>query len=682
MFRSSRWLLGLLFLSIVCVVACSPADEAAEPVAEPSAAEEENPERAAMMAIIAAGLEADPAAVIASVDEFVEAYPESRSKARMLQRSILAAAKMDPEGAVVLDRVQLYVDAYTENNDVAMAYNGAASTLMDAEVHLTAAAEYADKALAELADDASDRQRVSILQTVAQVRFAEGKNAEAIEYQRQALELSPDSFVAHASLGKYLLAEEEFSEAGRHLAWAALRAPDSGDSLDNLRELADNQTANDAAANEYLATVIGSTADAMLEASDDPDELKITLATSFTTIGVLTDRALAYAEAGVAANGPEAGVDPYVSSRVAYAQVKANMGEYAEALATLEPIASLASSFNVGFHLTRGRSLEALGREDEAIEAYLEGNPDRSQIRERLEPLWEEHRTGEDLDAVIEANNEALENWHPDETFTTPDDWSGKVVLAELFTGAQCGPCAAADVAYDGLIAYYPRAAVAVLENHVHIPGPDPMVNADVVDRLDYYGREIVRGAPTAIIDGTQNLVGGGGKAAGRNRFGVYRWLIDREMDDAPMVEIEIEGVRSGETVEVAATVRPRPGLGDVGDLRLRIALAEKLVHYEGSNGIAEHRMVNRKFIGGAEGFALDADGSVSVQEAIDLAELQDTLLAYLIDFEEDPPERHSDFEGFTEKKNEIDIEALMLIAFVQNDATREVLQAKVFDLR
>ena len=67
------------------------------------------------------------------------------------------------------------------------------------------------------------------------------------------------------------------------------------------------------------------------------------------------------------------GLDPaYVAARVAYAQVQENMGEYADALATLQPIESMASSYDVDFHLTRGRSLEALGREKDAGKAFLE----------------------------------------------------------------------------------------------------------------------------------------------------------------------------------------------------------------------------------------------------------------------------------------------------------------------
>ncbi len=36
-----------------------------------------------------------------------------------------------------------------------------------------------------------------------------------------------------------------------------------------------------------------------------------------------------------------------------------------------------------------------------------------------------------------------------------PEVESNRVVLAELFTGADCGPCVAADLAFDGLMERY-----------------------------------------------------------------------------------------------------------------------------------------------------------------------------------------------------------------------------------
>ena len=50
-----------------------------------------------------------------------------------------------------------------------------------------------------------------------------------------------------------------------------------------------------------------------------------------------------------------------------------------------------------------------------------------------------------------------------------------KTVLVELFTGAQCPPCVAAEVAFEGLSKTYSTNEVVLLQYHLHIPGPDPM---------------------------------------------------------------------------------------------------------------------------------------------------------------------------------------------------------------
>ena len=50
-------------------------------------------------------------------------------------------------------------------------------------------------------------------------------------------------------------------------------------------------------------------------------------------------------------------------------------------------------------------------------------------------------------------------------------------VLVELFTGAECPPCVAADLAFDALGKTYKPTDVVLLEYHLHIPGPDALTN-------------------------------------------------------------------------------------------------------------------------------------------------------------------------------------------------------------
>ncbi len=90
-----------------------------------------------------------------------------------------------------------------------------------------------------------------------------------------------------------------------------------------------------------------------------------------------------------------------------------------------------------------------------------------SQARERSEKL----------EAVLD------EEYHEKVPPFEPKPYEGKatrVVLMELFTGAQCPPCVAADVGFDALLESYKTSQVIGLQYHLHIPGPDPLDEPDV----------------------------------------------------------------------------------------------------------------------------------------------------------------------------------------------------------
>src|SRR6266851_4866813 len=85
--------------------------------------------------------------------------------------------------------------------------------------------------------------------------------------------------------------------------------------------------------------------------------------------------------------------------------------------------------------------------------------------------------------------------------FAGRKDKSDRVVLVELFTGAECPPCVAADKAFDALAETYKPSEVVLLEYHLHIPRPDPLTSPDGLERAKYYGGAI-GGTPTFIFNG------------------------------------------------------------------------------------------------------------------------------------------------------------------------------------
>jgi hypothetical protein len=244
------------------------------------------------------------------------------------------------------------------------------------------------------------------------------------------------------------------------------------------------------------------------------------------------------------------------------------------------------------------------------------------------------------------------------------------VVLAELFTGSECNPCVAADKAFDFLTVAYDRSAVAVLEYHLHIPGPDPMTNADTEARSKYYSNE---GTPTAVIGGIDKRLGGGPLAGVRTSYDAYTFSIDRRSGGTPAAEVRLDGSVSDATVTISVEAT---GAESAGSLRLRIALVEETVHYKGSNGWEEHRAVVRKMIGGADGIPMSG-GKASYSGTVDVNALSASLKAYIEEVEREPRKL-----TFKEKRSEVNPANLALVAFVQDDESREVLQAARLSLK
>ena len=107
---------------------------------------------------------------------------------------------------------------------------------------------------------------------------------------------------------------------------------------------------------------------------------------------------------------------------------------------------------------------------------------------------------------------------------------------------------------------------------------------------------------------------------------------------------------------------------GDGDDLRLRVALVEEQVAYTGGNKLAEHHHVVRAFAGGVKGEKVAKDKPLTKTLTVDLDQVRKGLTEYLDKTNKDTP--------FPNKDRPLDLKKLRVVAFVQNDATREVLQA------
>src|SRR5262249_25707965 len=154
------------------------------------------------------------------------------------------------------------------------------------------------------------------------------------------------------------------------------------------------------------------------------------------------------------------------------------------------------------------------------------------------------------------------------------DRSANRAVVMELFTGAQCPPCVAADVAFDALEKAHKPTNLILIQYHLHIPGPDPMTNPDSVARWEDYQKlfeKEVQGTPTPLFNGkpyehfdSEPKHGGGGPMSwSEDKFKQYRAVIDPLLDQKTDVKLSGTARRSGDKVAIETRV---DGVKDAGD--------------------------------------------------------------------------------------------------------------------
>jgi hypothetical protein len=245
------------------------------------------------------------------------------------------------------------------------------------------------------------------------------------------------------------------------------------------------------------------------------------------------------------------------------------------------------------------------------------------------------------------------------------DPYRGKVgqtVLVELFTGAQCPPCVAADIGFDALGKAFTEKEVALLQYHMHIPDADALGNADVDARAEFYARSL-RGTPAIYFNGRPLAPGGGGFEDGAEKYQEYRDIVDKLIVRDAGGKIDLAATRKADVVAIEASASTMAE----GKIRLRLALVEDWARYKGRNGLTFHHRIVRAMPGGAEGFAVDK--AIQKSLTVDLDDLKSKLNKYLDDYARN--------EGpFPDAQRPMRLRDLHVVAFLQNDDTGEVLQA------
>ena len=329
-------------------------------------------------------------------------------------------------------------------------YNQYAYVLATSNMGLDTALAYATRAV-EMARGESPAALTPIQDTRAFVLYRKGDFAGAEALQRQAVRGHEDDpeYIGH--LAMYLEANGKRREAlatiaramylgggaemkARFIEWLGLEEKDA------RRRDALASTVVMATVHAYIDTAHGEGAAAARSAA----------AAFMASVDVDLPAAGRYAEEAVRSLTKGSPVEDAVTFKQNLALVEAARGNSGEALRTLEAIEDLASPWSTDFWLTLGGLHRRVGRPADAVRAYMNGlvAVNTPEVRDSLVAAYTAvHGSADGLDSTLEEFRQSCASFDPGK-YASPAGGKGKTILAELFTGAECGPCVSADQAF------------------------------------------------------------------------------------------------------------------------------------------------------------------------------------------------------------------------------------------
>jgi hypothetical protein len=189
---------------------------------------------------------------------------------------------------------------------------------------------------------------------------------------------------------------------------------------------------------------------------------------------------------------------------------------------------------------------------------------------------------------------------------------------------------------------------------------------------LEYYvGEEL--STPNLFINGVVEERAGGSLSEAKDRYDAFRKIIETALEKPAQAGIQASAVRKGDKIEISAQVSALENPGE--NLRLRFVLMEETARYVGSNGVRFHHHIVRGMPAGEQGLALK-EKTTRHSASIDVGQLRNQLTKYVSAVSKKSGTRFPDAEQLVQLKD------LHLVAFVQNDKTKEVLQAKLVDVQ
>ena len=237
-------------------------------------------------------------------------------------------------------------------------------------------------------------------------------------------------------------------------------------------------------------------------------------------------------------------------------RVEMRLGHTAEAQKLLEESYAVTPS-NLTVTAALGEIAAQSGDDDKAMDylvsAHLSGHAPGA-VNQMFEALYKKshHGTLDGLEAMLDTEyRKRFPNPVHVEAYGPNEKRSDRMVLAEVFTGSGCGPCAGADVAFDAAMERYSRKDLAVVMYHVHVPRPDPMTTDATTARYKTYG---ANGVPAYAIDG-KKTIGGGSRETAPDVFEQFQKDLEKDLETAAEAKVKIDASLNGGTVKVSAAV-------------------------------------------------------------------------------------------------------------------------------
>ena len=618
----------------------------------------------------------DPQEKIDSLQTFRMKFPSSRYYMHSLTQTFSAYVELgnaDSAIAYATETFSKMPEAARESY-----YNNFAYQLSQKKIGLDSALSYIDKAVAS-AKAKNSSYLGMYLDTQASVLYAQGKAKEAIAVQQEAIKEHEGDADYVTNLATYLNAAGDQMEALKTISKAVLLG--KSEKASSLFDEWMKKAYPDAGKRKKAKTdVVNQVVDDYLK-SDNSLKAKSTAAAYLGMLKLDLDKAKSYAEEAVKSINDATSVDDQILYLTNLGEVEYATGSNKDALKTLMKIEPLTAPWDVDFWYLHGELNEALGQKEKALNSYLITTffYNDSKYVNAVKRVADE--LGLDKDATdkrIEKIKEKMKDFEPGKFVKTSN--TGKVVVAELFTGAECPPCVAADLALDKLSEYYPKNDAVILEYHVHIPGPDPMTNPNSFSKYKFYGGNF--GTPTIFFDGTENIIGGGPDYVAQNRANVYKLSFARHEKEEPGAKISGSADLKNDKVNVNINIEPE-NKSDLTNCQIQVALLEKSIAYTGRNGISKHIYVVRDLVNGADGIKVNLEnGKQNVSETIDVAKVEQGIKTYLDDPTKYPSWRAgTSFSGWKARPDMINRSNLAVVVYVQNSDSHKILQAKYFDL-